>query len=276
MKIKTILILSFLIFFALFPAEGRIMASDIETQARPLPVDHNFAPRAGTYYYLFDLNDISIGSGSVVIGKEGDLYRVNITAHTNSSIDRLYRIRYKGQNLINADNHSPVESKINQQVKSVKKDTIISFQGDGTIKTVERKYKKGKTDLDTREIHTEKFTLDPLSVAYLVRILDWKVGVEQVFDLYNGKNKYLLHLKCTGMSTFHSGRENRNAWEITPVINKITKDGEDKKKKPVEMKILVSADEMKDVLEIDASYKFGRLRAVMERFEPSNDVTKLD
>jgi hypothetical protein len=274
MNRRNILVFTNLILF--FLVHSLIGASDIDTQDTPLPVDHKFAPRAGTYYYLFDLNDISIGSGSVIIGKEGDLYKVNISAQTNSTIDRLYRIRYKGENLINTDNHSPIESKIDQQIKSVKKETTISFQDDGTIKTLEKKHKKGKTDLDTREIHTEKFTLDPISVAYLVRVLDWKAGVEQIFDIYNGKNKYLLRLKCTGMTTFRSGDENRDAWVIVPVIHKISRDGEDKKKKPIDMKILVSADETKDVLEIDASHKFGHLRAVMERFEPADFVSKVD
>jgi len=275
MNKRNIATLFYIAFFSLIPFSSRIIASESETQNKPLPVDHKFTPRAGTYYYLFDLNDIGIGSGSVSIGKEGDLYKVNISAQTNSSIDRLYRIRYKGENLINTDSH-PVESKINQLVKSVKKDTIISFHEDGTIKTIEKKYNKGKTDLNTREIHTEKFTLDPLSVTYLVRILDWKVGVEQVFDLYNGKDKYLLRLKCNGKTTFYSGEEYREAWIITPAINRITKGGDDNKKKPIEMKILVSADEMKDVLEIEASYKFGHLRAIMERFAPEEYLSNVD
>jgi hypothetical protein len=237
-------------------------------------VDHKFQPRLGTYYYLFDLNNLNIGTGKVMIDREGDFYKMQITAQTNKTIDRIYKIRYRGENIIDTNHISPVETTVQQQVRSVKKDTTMQFQDDGIIKTTEKKSDKGKTSQDENELRTERFTLDPFSVTYLVRVLDWSVGVEQIFDLYTGKSQYELRLKCTGTAAIESGGEKRNAWVIVPVAKRIDKGEQDPKKTPIEMKIYVSADELKDVLEIDASYKIGHLRALMERFEPDNNSNK--
>jgi hypothetical protein len=273
-KIINMLLVSFAVIFMSLGGVQFASGWDLERNVPHSTVDPKFQPRPGTYYYLFDLNSMSIGTGRVTIDREGDLYKMLVTAQTNSTIDHLYRMRYRGENIINTDHISPVETSIQQQVRSVKKDTTIHFQNDGTIKTTEKKSDKGKTSQDEREIRTERFTLDPFSVTYLVRVLDWSVGVEQIFDLYTGKGQYELRLKCSGTKVIEAGQEKRNAWVIIPSVKKM--DGEeDSKKMPIEMKIYVSADELKDVLEIDASYKIGRLRALMERFEPADNSNKL-
>jgi hypothetical protein len=243
--------------------------SDTEVNSNHLPVDPKFQPRLGTYYYVFDFNSIQIGTGKVVLSREGDFYKMQVFARTNSTIDHIYKIRYKGENIIDAGRLSPVETRVSQRVKSVEKDTTISFQDDGTIKTTEEKSGKGKTKKDEHEIHTEKFTLDPFSVTYLVRVLDWEVGVEQIFDLYTGKSQYELRLKCENTAVIDAGSEKRNAWVIVPIMKKLQDTEEDAKKRPINMKIFVSADEFKDVLGIEADYSIGRFRAVMERFEPA-------
>jgi hypothetical protein len=257
----------------LFKLEGAF-GSDGEGSEGLLPIDPEFKPLLGTYYYKADFNNVSIGTACIAIDREGDFYKIQVIAQTIGTIDHLYRLRYRGQALMDTDPLSPVETTLQQQIRSTGKDTTIKFEDDGTIKTVEKKSKNGSTvKYDVRSLQTERFTLDPFSAAYLVRGLDWKVGVEKVFDVYPGKYQYELRLKCDSTAIIEVAGEKRNAWVIVPKLTFLDpeKRAEALKKKPASMKIYVSADERKDVLEIDASHTLGNLRIFLDRFEPAEN-----
>jgi len=252
-------------------------SSEAEGNVSPMPVNPEFKPRLGTYYYKANFNNMNIGTACIAIDREGDLYKVQVLAQTTGTVDRIYKLRYRGEALMDTDPLSPVESKMQQQVRSTEKDTTIHFKDDGTIKTVEKKSENGNTvKYDVRTLQTERFTLDPFSATYLVRGLDWKVGTEKVFDVYPGKHQYELRLRCDSMATVDIGGEKRSAFVIIPKLTNLDpeKQAEAMKKKPASMKIYVSADELKDVLEIDASHTLGNFRVVMVKFEPSVNQSK--
>jgi hypothetical protein len=73
------------------------------------------------------------------------------------------------------------------------------------------------------------------------------------------------------MATIDIGGEKRSAFVIVPKLTNLDpeKQAEALKKKQASMKIYVSADEFKDVLEIDASHTMGNFRVVLIKFEPS-------
>jgi hypothetical protein len=75
--------------------------------ACPPPLDSSFKPAPGTYYYKFDFNRVGIGIASIAISREDDLYRVKVLAQTNSTIDRIYRIRYRGESVLDTILSSP-------------------------------------------------------------------------------------------------------------------------------------------------------------------------
>jgi len=258
-------------------SQGIARGSDGDGTVNPLPVDPDFKPRLGTYYYRVDFNNVSIGTASIVIDREGDLYKIQVLAQTIGMVERLYRLRYKGEALMNSEPVSSVETKMQQEVRSSEKDTTIKFQDNGTIKTTEIESKNGATvNYDVRRIQTERFTLDPFSATYLVRGLEWKVGVEKVFDVYPGKYQYELRLKCESMATIDIAGEKRNAYVIIPTVTNLDPDkqAQASKKKQVRTKIYVSADELKDVLKIEASHTLGNFRVLMVRFDPAENQTK--
>ena len=74
-----------------------------------------------------------------------------------------------------------------------------------------------------RKIHTDRFTIDPFTATYLVRGLDWKVGVEKVFDVYPGKYQYELRLRCESLVTIDFNGEKRKAWVIVPKVTHLTR-----------------------------------------------------
>ncbi len=271
--IATIVVVSCSVLFKPMSA----FSSELEGNVSPMPVNPEFKPRLGTYYYKADFNNMNIGTACIAIDREGDLYKVQVLAQTTGTVDRIYKLRYRGEALMDTDPLSPVESKMQQQVKSTEKDTTIHFKDDGTIKTVEKKSENGNTvKYDVRTLQTERFTLDPFSATYLVRGLDWKVGTEKVFDVYPGKHQYELRLKCDSMATIDISGEKRSAFVIVPKLTNLDpeKQAEALKKKQASMKIYVSADELKDVLEIDASHTLGNFRVVLVKFEPSVNQSK--
>lgn len=242
------------------------------TGVTPSALDARFKPRLGTYYYTFDFNNISIGIATITIESENDLLKVKVLAQTNSTIDRIYKIRYRGESVLEtAPVVAPVQTTSKQVVKSTEKDLTMRFDESGEIKTVEKKSVEGATvDYEVRRVQTDRFTVDPFAAAYLVRGLDWKIGREVVFDVYGGKSRYELFLKCTGQVQLDTDGLKRNAYVIVPRVVKLDTDGKPvpPKKKPAETKIYLSADEYKDVLKIEASHTMGFFRATMDRFIP--------
>jgi hypothetical protein len=271
--IATIVVVSCSVLFKPMSA----FATEAEGNVSPMPVNPEFKPRLGIYYYKADFNNMNIGTACIAIDRDGDLYKVQVLAQTTGTVDRIYKLRYRGEALMETDPLSPVESTMQQQVRSTEKDTTIHFKDDGTIKTVEKKTENGNTvKYDVRTLQTERFTLDPFSATYLVRGLDWKVGTEKVFDVYPGKHQYELRLRCDSMAIIDIGGEKRSAFVIIPKLTNLDpeKQAEALKKKPASMKIYVSADEFKDVLEIDATHTLGNFRVVLVRFEPPVNQSK--
>jgi hypothetical protein len=242
-----------------------------------LSVDPDFKPRLGKYFYDVNFNSVNIGNANITIDRDGDLYKVQVKAQSIGLIDSLYRLRYRGEGIMGTDPLSPVETKMQQEVRSTEKDTTIKFQDDGTIKTVEKKSQNGSTvKYDVRKIQTDRFTMDPFSATYLVRGLEWKVGVEKVFDVYPGKYQYELRLKCDSLVTIDINGEKRKAWVIVPTVTNLDPKERAKasKKKPMNTKIYVSADDLKDVLKIEATHTLGYFRVLMVKFDPAVEAPK--
>ncbi|HQH99792.1 MAG TPA: DUF3108 domain-containing protein [Deltaproteobacteria bacterium] len=234
--------------------------------------DSSFQPRLGTYYYCFEFNRMNIGSASISILRDGELYKMQVYAKTNDKIDYVYKIRYRGENITDIDTVSPLETKITQKVKSTEKDILIKFQGDGTIRTSERVIKKGEPpDDEVRKVNSNKDTMDPFSATYLARGFDWKIGAEHLFVVYTGKKRYELCLKCIGKTSIEMPGGKRDTWVIVPTAKPLdadkSKSGE--KKKPADVKIYLSADQDKDVLKIEASHTMGTFLVLLNRFEPA-------
>jgi hypothetical protein len=265
--------------WAVFAAGTSIFGSDAGLIPGPLTVDPDFRPRSGTYYYAVDFNGLNIGTASIAIDHDADLFKVKVQARTIGMADRLYRMRYRGEALMDTAPLSSVKTTMQQDVRSTEKVTTMSFQDNGAIKTTETKSENGSPmKYAVRNVQTERFTLDPFSATYLVRGLDWAVGTEKVFDVYPGKYQYELRLKCVNTAIVEFGGEKRTAWVIVPTVTNLDPDKQSDaaKKKPANVKIYVSADELKDVLKIEASHTLGQFRVRMERFEPAGIQAKAE
>lgn len=270
-KISHVIALLFASIVAIAVPSG-LHGTNGDSAKSPLPIDPDFKPREGKYYYNVDFNNVNIGYATIAIDRDGDFYKVQVNAQSVGMVDSLYRLRYRGESIMGTDPISPVETKMQQEVRSKEKDITIKFQENGQIKAVEKKSENGSTvKFDVRKVQAERFTLDPFSATYLVRGLEWKAGVEKVFDVYPGKYQYELRLRCENLVTLDIAGEKRKAWVIIPKVTNLDpeKRAEAMKKKPMNTKIYLSADDLKDVLKIEASHALGNFRVLMVRFDPT-------
>ncbi len=264
-----------LIGYAIFIQTDACLLAAPERTVENLSIDPEFQPQSGTYHYQVAWNKVNVGTARISVEQENDQYTIAVHAETNSKLDRIYKIRYRGESLISDDPFSPIEAKIHERVKSTKKETVIKFQENGAIKSTETKSKKGKPAKETElEIQTENFTLDPFSATFLVRRLDWEVGMEEIFDVFTGDDQYLLELKCIQKKTIEIAGKKREAWEIVPELTNLDKKEQEKDKKQMnDMWIYVSADETKEMLKIKVALKIGYFRIILEKFEPAEEAS---
>ena len=230
-----------------------------------------FEPVLGTYSYLVDFNNMRIGTIDLTINRDNDLYKVQVFAKTINMFDRLYKIRYRGEAVIDSNPFAPVQTRVQQQVRTRERATTTTFQPGGAIKTQERKSDDGEVEYETRNIQPDRFMLDPFSATYLARGFDWKAGMEKIFDVFPGKAQYEIRLKCERLVMLDMGGYKRPAWVITPTAVNLDpeKRAEASRKPQAALKLYLSADEQKDVLKIEASHMLGNLTVLLDRFEPS-------
>jgi hypothetical protein len=272
-RMITIVLLAASLLVVVWTQNIHAMTADAAPRAAvPIMTDSDFKPRLGTYYYGFEVNSMNIGNACIAIQKEGDLYRMQVNARTNSKIDYVYKIRYQGQSLIDMDPLAPKVTTISQTVKSKEKDMVIRFQGDGSIQTSETERVSGEPDDgDLRRIHPDRFMVDPFSATYLARGYEWKVGSEEIFAVYTGKKSYELHLKCTEKTLLDMGGYRRAAWVIVPTACKLDDAGKpvEGMKKPADVRIYLSADDNRDVLKVEATHTLGTFLVFLDRFDPA-------
>ncbi len=243
----------------------------------PELMNSNYRPPLGTYYYAFEFNGLNIGTAWVDLDRSGDLYRIRFRAKTNSTIDRIYKVRFSGENLTEAQEWMPVGTRILSRVRSTVKDTSIHFHDDGTIKSVRTESKKGEPlENEVREIRTEDFTMDPLSVTHLIRGIDWKPGMEQTVQVFTGKSRYESRFTCLSEQIIEVGGQKRKAWEIVQESRKLDEEEQetDEERKERDLKIYISADKARDVLKIDAPRAMGHFLVLFEGFKPAAEGTR--
>jgi hypothetical protein len=169
---------------------------------------------------------------------------------------------------ISSEDLAPVRSYTKEVTSSYKKETTVKFRDDGSIESVQVKAKEGKKPkTKTREIENSGNILDPFSALFLARHLEWKAGQAESFEVFKGRQRYLVKLNCQGMVKIKVSGKERSAWVITSRVKNIDKP----EKKPGMGKtvIFISADEAKEVLFIKSETKFGKITAVLDKFVPA-------
>jgi hypothetical protein len=242
------------------PPQGR-------SAAQGMVQDPEFAPPLGTYHYKVTWQRVGIAEATISVSRIKEVYEIRIRAKTLNVVDKIYRLRYRGEGQISSEDLAPVLMHAEQQTRSTHRRTIIEFRPDGTIESVRVKTEEGKQPkTKKRVIESEGFTLDPFSAMFMARSLEWGIGESERFEVFTGKHRYMIKLNCQGKTSINAPGNERDAWVITSAVRNMDKPH--RKSKMGETIILLSADKAKEVLFMKSKTKYGKVRAALMRFEP--------
>jgi len=229
------------------------------------PDDCCFLPYFGTHYYDVFFQDYLIGRATIEVTKQDDAYQVRVNAKTRSVLNALYKVKYKGEVAFNTDPVTPISATIEEQTGSKSKKYAMNFAENQVSVTEVEKKGKQPAKVKEKEYSSENFVLDPFSTIYLIRSIAWEDGLTEIFDVITGNKHYELRLVCTGTTTVPINGDNRGAWVIQPQTRNVDKP--ESLSEEGKWTILVSRDDMREILKIAGHPKIGRVAAELRKFE---------
>lgn len=222
-----------------------------------------FNPPLGVYTYSVSWQGIPAAEAVVAVSKEDGLFKITTTARTLRAIDLFYRLRYRAEGVMDAENLLPIRAVMEQQENSKVKLIEMDFLENGDIQT--SRSQRGKDTVQT-VVSTDNFTLDPFSAAFMARSMPWREGMSRSFDTFNGKDRYLITLTATARSRMRVNGEKRDVWEITPKITNISKGGSARKLRGAT--IYVTDDEAREVVKLTSEVFVGSVNVKFDSFAP--------
>jgi hypothetical protein len=231
----------------------------------------SFHPPLGTYKFSIKWGKVKAGKATIEVSRDQDFYNIHVRAKTLNTVNKFYKLRFRGETQLSANNLTPFKTKMYQRTNDRAKEIEITFHDDGEIESVRHKYKdKIKKKTEIRKLNTENFTLDPVSAVFIVRSLDWEKGVSRVFDVFDGKSRHLITITCAGKQKKDVLGETRETWVLVPTVKNITK-GEDSSEVGA-IKVYLSTDKAKELLIIEGDVMVGKIITRLESFTPLEAV----
>lgn len=232
-----------------------------------------FQPRLGTYHYEITWGDIRAATGIITIKREGDFYILSADQRTTPAIDRIYRVRYRGEVRIRVGSLTPVSSLIEGEVRKKANRQEAHYEAEtGVVNVVETRTKKDEIpDKSNYQIQSDTAIVDLFTAIFLARSFDWVEGESQNFEVFIGKKNYLVSLDCIGKDMVNAAGETLAAWVIRPGVRK---QGEDKERAIyARTRIYISADEHKDLVKIKTQLGIGTVKLSLVKYENNHGVT---
>ncbi len=231
----------------------------------------SFHPPLGTYKFSIKWGKVKAGKATIEVSRDQDFYNIHVRAKTLNTVNKFYKLRFRGETQLSANNLTPIKTKMYQRTNDRAKEIEITFHDDGEIESVRHKYKdKIKKKTEIRKLNTENFTLDPVSAVFIVRSLDWEKGVSRVFDVFDGKSRHLITITCAGKQKKDVLGETRETWVLVPTVKNITR-GEDSSEVGA-IKVYLSTDKAKELLIIEGDVMVGKIITRLESFTPLEAV----
>lgn len=235
----------------------------------PLPYEESegFNPRLGIYYYTIKWQNMPAAETIISVSREDDYYRLIGDVKTTRIIDQIFKLRYRGEGVIRAEDYLPVETVLHQRKRSSRKQTNIRFLENGDIEIVTTKA-KGRKEPTTKisKIQPDGLVLEPFSAIFLARRFNWSKGEVQSFEVITGKKIYMITLACLDKGYVHDSDKKMEAWIIQPVV--VRTDKQDSESRPSNTKIYLSTNHTRDLLKIKSKTVFGTVKIKLDRFVP--------
>jgi hypothetical protein len=264
------------------PSAAQVAESPPETGPAPLATQQpsagelsEFDPPLGTYHYAIVWRGAAVARADLRVQREGPYFRVEAQAGTGPTLDRIYRLRYRGEAQIDAEDLRAVETVIVRERGRRLKETRMRFP-EGEPAVVSETKRKGDAEPSTKvqEFPTDGALLDPFAFLFMVRSLDWEVGEADHFELLLGRDRWLVELNCVErveMTVGEDSPETRQAWLIIPTTERLGEDDEDEDEPNVQdLAFYVAADASRDLLQVRTRTRVGKVRLRLDAFTPQD------
>ena len=226
-----------------------------------------FKPRLGTYFYVAKWERAKAFEAKLTVQKIENMYRIVVVSRTTGVVDFIFRIRYRGEGHISAEDLAPIQSVLTERKRKQSKQTQISYTEDGGIEVVQtRTKKKKKPESRSHAIQPEERVLEPFSASFLARRFNWIEGETQQFEVLTGRRHYLVTLFCQEKTIVEEGGTKTDAWVIRPAVKNLSQPEKDSK--VTKTKIYISADANKDLLKMKSETKAGTVTMKLKKFVP--------
>ncbi len=234
-----------------------------------------FSPGLGQYHYEIRWGPKRVAKVTISIERQGEEYALRVDQKSTKFIDRMYRVRYRGETRINAADLSPVESVIEEEVKRRKKVQKAEYDSEtGSVTVTETRSRRNRSDEKTKvyELRSDTEIVDLFSAIFLAQSLDWQEGERHTFTVFIGPKLYQVALDCLGQRTYKLGDKTIPVWVIRPAIKKTT----EKKASPLHKntKLYLSADETNALVKIKSELGIGTVKFRLVRHQRDEDHVK--
>src|SRR5262245_30714451 len=188
---------------------------------------------------------------TVVDGKK--VFHVRVEAKTASALDMIWKMRDTITSTFDAKGLAPSKFTFSQRENSRIIDTEARYDLNTKRWAVNRQQVGKKPQI--YEFDSEN-TLDPITIGYLVRTIDFKVGDHLYFKVFGGRYRYLLDLlvEKKEMVTLASGKS-VEAFRFVPRVQNITKKGYASRVN--DAAVWLSADERRLPVKLSSKIVFG-------------------
>lgn len=226
-----------------------------------------FQPRLGEYHYEIQWARQRVATGIIAIRKDENQYVLTADQRTTEFIDRIYRVRYRGETRIDATTLTPSQSVIEEEVKKrrkVQKTQYDRTSGSITVEETRTKGKRSEIKTKTYELQSDTGILDVFSAIFLARSFDWSIGERHEFLVFIGEKQYAVSMDCIGRSAFKIAGDSIPVWVIQPWIRKTTETGPSSPARKTT--IFIAADDSKDIVKIETESGIGTVTLRLVRY----------
>jgi len=223
--------------------------------------DLEFQPRLGSYHYEIHWGPKRVARVTIRIELEGDQYVLRADQKSTKFIDRIYRVRYRGETRIKVADLSPVESLIEEEVRKKKKVQEAQYDPQtGKVRVTETRSRSDDSAQTTKvyELQDDTGVVDLFSAIFLAQGCQWETGERHTFMIFIGRKTYHVILDCIGQGTYKLENRQLPVWIIRPHARKTT---DNKASSDLEKTtIYLSADNSNSIVKIKSTLGIGTVR----------------
>jgi len=237
------------------------------------PQETNF-PR-GSYDYQVSWQGIPVGSAMVrvaIIYRDGKkMLDVEATARSSKVLSLFYDLHHRSESIFSARELKPVEFVSEQTENSKFTNLKINFSADGLIRAkITKGNVNGQGKSEEVSFKSENATFDPISAAFVALSLPVDSAEDLSFDVFNGKDRYLISFHVVGREKIKVAGKDYDAFKIKPLVTKLTDTEGEKRLRKVYL--WVSADSAREVLKLESEVRIGSVSAKLLRFVPDTSA----